>query len=62
MHESIRRLASVDDQLLRQLRDTLSTSEPDIQLNIHDNQFRGPTQIGGVQIVHMPEADHEPEL
>lgn len=62
VHEYIHRLAASDEHLLRQLRDVLGGTEPRIQLNVHDNQFRGPTQVGGIQIVNMHEVDHEPEL
>ncbi|MFM9368131.1 hypothetical protein [Streptomyces sp. Da 82-17] len=58
----VQRLADGDERLLRQLQDALGTPERGIHMNIHDNQFRGPTQMGGVQIVNMYEADHEPEL
>ncbi|MGW8374256.1 hypothetical protein [Streptomyces sp. ODS28] len=62
VHAFIQRLAAADDRLLRELLDALGGPEPGIQLKVHDNQFRGPTQMGGVQIVNMYEADHEPEL
>ncbi|WP_159393365.1 hypothetical protein [Streptomyces rimosus] len=62
MYEYIQRLAASDEHLLRQLRDALGAPEPGIQLDVHDNEFRGPTQVGGIQIVNMHEVEHEPEL
>ncbi|KOU01270.1 hypothetical protein ADK86_12495 [Streptomyces sp. NRRL F-5755] len=62
VYEYIQRLAASDEHLLRQLRDALGAPEPRIQLDVHDNQFRGPTQVGGIQIVNMHEVEHEPEL
>ncbi|GAQ55569.1 hypothetical protein [Streptomyces acidiscabies] len=62
VHEYVQRLAASDGRLVQQLRDVLGEPEPRIQLNVHDNQFRGPTQVGGIQIVNMHEVEHEPEL
>ncbi|GGN51192.1 hypothetical protein GCM10012285_41030 [Streptomyces kronopolitis] len=62
VHEYVQRLAASDEHLLRQLRDVLGAPESHIQLNFHGNQFRGPTQVGGIQIVNMHEVEHEPEL
>ncbi|KOT81566.1 hypothetical protein ADK70_25915 [Streptomyces rimosus subsp. pseudoverticillatus] len=62
VYEYIQRLAASDEHLLRQLRDALGAPEPGIQLDVHDNEFRGPTQVGGIQIVNMHEVEHEPEL
>ncbi|WP_145498459.1 hypothetical protein [Streptomyces sp. CFMR 7] len=53
VHEYVHRLAASDEHLLRQLRDALGASQPHSGLNIYDNQFYGPTQVGGTQIVNM---------
>ncbi|MFJ5104758.1 hypothetical protein [Streptomyces sp. NPDC088554] len=53
VHEHVHRLAASDEHLLRQLRDALGASQPHPGLNIYDNQFYGPTQMGGTQVVHM---------
>ncbi|MER7517044.1 hypothetical protein [Streptomyces sp. NPDC126499] len=53
VHEHVRRLAASDEDLLRQLQDALGVPQPCIGMNIHGNQFHGPTQLGGTQIVNM---------
>lgn len=53
VNEQVRRIAASDEHLLRQLRDALGVAQPHIGMNIHGNQFHGPTQLGGTQIVNM---------
>ncbi|WP_328561349.1 hypothetical protein [Streptomyces coelicoflavus] len=62
MRDLVQRLEASDAPLLRQLFYALAVPAPDMRIHVHDNQFHGPTQMGGIQIVNMREAEHEPEL
>ncbi len=54
VQEYVRRLAVSDESLVRQLRDLLGVPQPPGGLmNVSNNQFLGPTQLGGTQIVNM---------
>ncbi|MET9936217.1 MULTISPECIES: hypothetical protein [unclassified Streptomyces] len=53
VHECVHRLAASDEHLVRQLWDALGGPQPHIGLNVHNNQFHGPAQMGGTQIVNM---------
>lgn len=64
VHAFVQQLASSDGRLLRELGEAMGAPAPTIHQDIHHNRFRGPTQVGGIQIVNMREVnhEHEPEL
>lgn len=58
----VHQLAVSDERLARQLQDALREPQPHTQLNVHDNQFHGPTQVGGTQIVNMRAVEYDSGL
>lgn len=65
VREFVQQLAATDERLLRELGDAVGTPASMIHQDIHDNQFQGPTQVGGIQVINMAgggELEHEPEL